>query len=270
MTDERPIGEDDLHALVDGRLTPDRQAVVDAYLRGDPGARERVEADRAGRDALRDRLAFKAREPLPSRLRVATLLAERRRRLRRAATGVAAGVALTLLGGAAGWSAHAWLAGTPGSRAGGPEMAAVVANALRAHRTYAVEIAHPVEVPGSQEAHLVQWLSKRLGRPLRAPDLQGSGYRLVGGRLLPAGSGPAAQFMYEDPAGARLTVYVETGTAAETAFRFAQGEGVSAFSWIEDGFSYVVAGGLARDPLLAVAEAIYRQNVEPRRGQAPL
>ena len=35
-----------------------------------------------------------------------------------------------------------------------------------------VEVAHPVEVGAAQEAHLLQWLSKRLGRKLAAPDLR--------------------------------------------------------------------------------------------------
>ena len=43
----------------------------------------------------------------------------------------------------------------------------------------------------------MQWLSKRLGRPLVVPDLAAVGFRLMGGRLLPAEDGPAAQFMYE-------------------------------------------------------------------------
>ena len=81
-----------------------------------------------------------------------------------------------------------------------------MADALAAHRTFAVEVRHPVEVDAAQEAHLVQWLSKRLGRPLVVPDLSATGYRLMGGRLLPAGSGAAAQLMYENGAGDRPVV----------------------------------------------------------------
>ena len=31
-----PIGEDDLAAWIDGRLSPERQRLVDAYLEGQP------------------------------------------------------------------------------------------------------------------------------------------------------------------------------------------------------------------------------------------
>src|SRR5436190_949099 len=82
------------------------------------------------------------------------------------------------------------------------------AEAIEAHRLYVVEVRHPVEVPGSEATHLAQWLSRRIGYSLRAPDLDGSGLKLVGGRLLPSSAGlGAAFFMYEGTTGERFTVY---------------------------------------------------------------
>ncbi len=54
------------------------------------------------------------------------------------------------------------------------------------------EVRHPVEVTAAQQDHLVQWLSKRVGRPLKVPVLAAEGYELVGGRLL-SGDGGAAR-----------------------------------------------------------------------------
>lgn len=65
-----------------------------------------------------------------------------------------------------------------------------------------------MEVAADQEAHLVAWLSKRLGTPLKVPRLDTLGFGLVGGRLLPGDQGPVAQFMYQDGQGQRLTLYV--------------------------------------------------------------
>jgi anti-sigma factor RsiW len=133
-------------------------------------------------------------------------------------------------------------------------------DAITAYQTYVTERLHPVEVAADQEAHLVQWLSRRVGKPLMAPNLNQNGYRLMGGRLLPAGNQPAAMFMYEDGRGNRLTLYARSGDAnGSTAFRFENQDGVLAFSWIDDGLSYVVAGRISREDLLAVAEAIYKQ-----------
>jgi anti-sigma factor RsiW len=134
------------------------------------------------------------------------------------------------------------------------------ADAIAAHRTFVVEVRHPVEVDAAQEAHLVQWLSRRLGHDLKAPDLAAEGYRLMGGRLLPAGAGPAAQLMYEGVGGQRLTVYLRAdGEHGETQFRYAETGNVGAFYWIEDGFGYAVSGAPDRQKLLQVAEAVYQQ-----------
>jgi anti-sigma factor RsiW len=258
MTDDRPIGEDDLQAYVDARLSPAREAAVRSYLKANPEAAAQAASYREQREALRTRLAFKAGEPIPSRLRVAHLAAERRRGLVRRLSAVAASVAWVALGGALGWSANEWAppSAPPAMTAEG---LSVAGKALVAHRTFAVEVVHPVEVTAAEEQHLVQWLSKRLGRPLPAPDLNGLGFRLMGGRLLPAGANPAAQFMYENREGVRTTVYVQAVDGEETGFRVAEERGVSSFYWVGDGFGYVISAGLARDRLLPLAEAVYRQ-----------
>ena len=135
---------------------------------------------------------------------------------------------------------------------------AVAQGATAAYRTFVVEVAHPVEVGVAQEAHLLQWLSKRLGRTLAAPDLAPFGYRLIGGRLLPGGNGAAAQLMYEDAGGKRLTLYVRATDGTETAFRFQQDGDAATFAWIDQGFGFAVTAMASRDELLPIAEAIYK------------
>ncbi len=60
-----------------------------------------------------------------------------------------------------------------------------------AHAVYAPEKRHPVEVAAAEQQHLLQWLSKRLDRPLRLPDLSAQGY--TSGRRPPAAGQPGAQ-----------------------------------------------------------------------------
>jgi len=257
VTGERPIGEDDLQAFVDGRLEPSRLPMVKAFLASDPARAEQVEREIAQRDALRMRLAFKAQEPIPARLRIANLVAAQRRTHRFDRQGLAAAVAWLALGGAFGAVGGAWWGGRHLQPA--PQMV-VADNAIAAHRIYVSERLHPVEVPGDQEAHLVQWLSRRLGKPLTAPDLKAQGYRLIGGRLLPSDREAAAMFMYENQSGNRLTLYARSsGGEGETAFRFESQDGISAFSWIDNGLSYVVSAKAEREQLLPIAEAIYHQ-----------
>ena len=83
-----------------------------------------------------------------------------------------------------------------------------VRDAVIAHAVFVPEVRHPVEVTAKDEAHLVQWLTRRLGAPVKAPVLQAEGFRLLGGRLLSGTEAPRAQFMYEDANGRRLTLYV--------------------------------------------------------------
>ena len=145
-----------------------------------------------------------------------------------------------------------------------------MADALAAHRTFTVEVRHPVEVDAAQEAHLVQWLSKRLGRPLVVPDLSATGYRLMGGRLLPAGSGPAAQLMYENGAGDRLTVYVRPGVAGE-ASSYQHDKNVGAFYRADEGLGCVIVGDTDRGSLSRAAERVYEQTFPgiPKRDLVP-
>lgn len=257
MTGDQPvIGEDELQAFIDERLDEPRRAAIEGHLTRHPQLRERVMADRRQRAALRAQLASKAAEPIPLRLRIASIQAAQRARLRRRVGLAAAALVIFISGAGAGWLANDQQPTV--SVATAAPTASVVQGATAAFRTFVVEVAHPVEVGVAQEAHLLQWLSKRLGRKLVSPDLTPFGYRLIGGRLLPGGSGAAAQLMYEDAAGKRLTLYVRAADGTETAFRFQMEGDAATFAWIDQGFGFAVTAMASRDELLPIAEAVYK------------
>src|SRR5262249_34304220 len=156
-------------AYIDGRLEAGRTAFVALWLEEHPEVAMRVAAEQAQRDELRAQLQAKHDEPVPTRLRLANIQASRRRHTRHIALRIAAALCLLAGGGAAGWPVHGLV--MPAATA--PPL---TADALAAHRIFSVEVRHPVEVDASQEAHLVQWLSRRLGRELVAPNLAGFGY----------------------------------------------------------------------------------------------
>lgn len=256
------IGEDELQAFIDDRLDGEHRAAVEAHLALYPETRERVALERRQRAMLRGQLEAKFAEPIPARLRIANISAGQRGqwagwigmgRMRPSA----AAVAIFVVGAASGWFASGL---TPVSTPVAPTTS-IAQGATAAFRTFVVEVAHPVEVGAAQEAHLLQWLSKRLGRPLAAPDLSRFGYKLMGGRLLPAGSVAAAQLMYDDASGRRLTVYVRAASGTETAFRFQQEGDASTFAWIDQGFGFAVTAMTGRDELLPIAEAVYQRFV---------
>ena len=133
------------------------------------------------------------------------------------------------------------------------------ADALEAYRLYVVEVRHPVEVPGDQRPHLVEWLSKRVGTPLHAPELDKMGLKLVGGRLLPGPTGATAFFMYEGPSGERFTLYCGRTSDKETALRYVTGQQNAAFYWVDGDLAYVLSGPAERDKLLEIAQTAYDQ-----------
>ena len=192
------------------------------------------------------------KEPLPEYWR--------RSRRRWRAYAIAAGwLALGLaLGIIVGWQLHLWRAVVPPQA----EVPGFVKRAAIAHATYSPEVRHPVEVGADQEAHLVAWLSKRLGAPLRAPHLESVGYSLVGGRLLPGENGPVAHFMYQCKQGTRVTLYVRTNSPnnRETAFRYDSEGNVRVFYWIDRRLGYALSSAdISKETLLKVANAAYQQ-----------
>jgi anti-sigma factor RsiW len=140
-----------------------------------------------------------------------------------------------------------------------------------------------VEVDGAHEDQLVAWLSRRLGATMKAPHLQGLGYALEGGRLLPGEQGPVAQFMYRDDAGHRLTLYVSNDAAAslargaaradlrsagirpDTAFRFAREGQLNVFYWVDGPLRYAITAATDRAALTQVSAEVYRQLEAARR-----
>ncbi len=261
MSGERSIGEHELNAVIDGQLAPERAAAVDSYLAANPDEAARLRRDREIRDELRLAWAADSYDPLPARLRMVRLIDARRRRQQWRLGAAAAAVLLFVLGGLGGWAARDWRFGLPLSSQNAQAAATereITADALAAHRVFTVEVKHPVEVDAAQSAHLVQWLSKRLGRPLVVPDLTGAGFQLMGGRLLPSEGGPAAQFMYQN-GNNRLTLYERSDSAGDSAFRYSEENGVGVFYWSDQDFGYALAAKASRQQLLKLAEMVYHQ-----------
>ena len=252
---DSPVTEEELHAFVDGELPADRQEAVAAWLSAHPEQAALVAAWRAQAESIRARYGAVAHEPVPGRFALDRLMRQGRASGGRswAALAAAAAVVAFLVGGGTGWVARGATAAAPNG------FDAFTADALDAYKLYVVEVRHPVEVPGSERAHMTQWLSKRLGAELRIPDLQSIGLKLVGGRLLPGPTGAAAFYMYEGASGERFTIYCAKAATPETALRFKGGESFAAFYWVDDKVAYAVSGPADRDQLEKVAKTVYEQ-----------
>ena len=273
-----PLTEAELHAYVDRQLTPERQREIEGYLAHRPDEAQRAQSYRDQKRELRALFDPVLDEAVPQRV----LRAARPRTpwyLQR----LAAGVAIALVSGAAGWGLRGGLATPPAGLAqqgtASTAMASASGFARRAavaHAVYSPDLRRPVEVDAAHEDQLVAWLSKRMGAPMKPPHLQAVGYALEGGRLLPGGQGPVAQFMYHAIDGAasssRLTLYVSNeivepgssghvtgGQAPAAAFRFAREGSINVFYWVEGRFGYAISADADRATLARVSEEVYRQ-----------
>jgi len=246
-----PVTEDELHAFVDNELPAERRADVEAWLATHPDDAARVQSWRGMAELLHARYDQVADEAVPKRLEIERLVQQPRSWLYGA---VAATLVAFIAGGSVGWLAH-------GVSASPTAFQNFTVDALDAHRLYVVEVRHPVEVAGNERAHLQQWLSKRVGYEIKAPDLDASGLKLIGGRLLPGPEAPAAFFMYESPSGERYTLYTSRAAKVDTTqMRYAAQDKDGAMFWADKGVGYVVSGPTDKDRLNQVARQVYDQT----------
>jgi len=251
MTDPHiPVTEDELHAYVDNELPAERRGDVEAWLATHSDDAARVQSWRTMAEALHARYDSIADEAVPKRLEIERLVRQPRKWVYGA---IAATLAAFIAGGGVGWLAR-------GAAASPSALQNFTVHALEAHRLYVVEVRHPVEVPGSERAHLQQWLTKRCGWLVRAPELAPAGLKLVGGRLLPGSGGPASFMMYESTSGERFTIYTVKSDAKATQMRYAAQGRESSLFWADDGVAYaVVSSGIDRGRLTQIAQAVYDQ-----------
>ncbi|HXF65661.1 MAG TPA: anti-sigma factor [Burkholderiales bacterium] len=246
------VTREDLIRYADGRLAPERRAQVAAYLHEHPEMAEELQAQQRLGALLREGYRRVREEPVPQALLEAAarnsghLSPARGQSLRTAA--IAAATAL--VAGAAGWLI--------GSATVEPRWQEFTGQAAAAYRVYGPERDRPVEIAAREE--LLAWLSRRLGMPVLAPQLDDFGFRFVGGRLLPtAGGAPAAQLLYENEAGRRLTLYIRSDlrNMREIEFQLARQGGVNVLYWLDGPRGYALVSDLEESAMLPLAKGVY-------------
>ncbi len=256
MSPALPLSDDDLNAFADNRLSAERAQEIARMLEREPALMARVAEIRRVNVLLRDALDPWLAEPLPRDLIAAAKppRSPRRGGMRRAWPAMAAAASL-VVGVALGWVVR----GTVLQESGTP--ITFERQAALTHALYASDPNRPVEIWANEEERLVRWLSKRLSFPLHAPNLNSVGFALVGGRLVAGNEKPGAQFMYENADKQRISLLVrkDAERSRETAFRYAQEDGVSVFYWIDDACGYALSGNIDKQQLLSIARVVYGQ-----------
>ena len=266
MSDRR-IDASELHALVDGELDPARQAEVEAWLTRNPEDAKRVagyRAQNAGMHALFDGIIDEDLPPI-----IASELVVHRQWLHRGGA-IAAGIALMIAGAVVGWVARGEMApsndGTTQVAQAAPpiDTKELMVRAAMAHTVNSDEDLHLASSENLSDTS--QYMTTRMGETVRVPQLSSLGYELIGSRVLPDTAGPAAQFVFEETDGARVTLYVRGEAADGVDITYALADDLTMFYWNDSNHSYALVREIddetGREALLKAAKAVYRQIAE--------
>lgn len=249
------ISDSEIHAYLDRQLTPEQASEFEKRLTKDKIAQKKLADYQMIEQSLNNLYQPVIEEKIPSQL----LNACKKKSFNYLA--IAASVTFFVIG---------WLSGAQNNpfnqTYADSMMLDLEAPAIFAHSIYSVEKLHPVEVEANKQAHMNHWLSKRLKTKLKAPDLSKQQFKLVGGRLLPSTKERmAAQFMYQNKQGNRITLYVKRGNwkTKETAINHTstkiQEHSFNASYWIDGDLGYVLTGKITQQLNQKISESIYKQ-----------
>lgn len=260
MSEDR-ISDSELNALVDGELDPARQAEIEAWLAEDPDSARRVaryRAQNAGLHALYDDILH---EDVPPKVAAAF---ETRRTGVPPWAAMAAAIALFVVGAAGGWIVRGEAGVAPAPQVA--QAPRIDTKELMVRASMAHVVSHDDElrrVSTGGKAEVGDYLADRMGKPIRVPSLETFGYRLVGSRVLPDTAGPAAQFVFADETGKKVSLYVRGEQANGVDITYALADDLSMFYWNDSDRSYAMVTRLdddqGREALLNAAKAVYGQ-----------
>ncbi len=232
-----------LSAYLDGEMGGEDRQAFELELQSNPALAELAADWAQTEDALQGLV------PMPSAAHMQRLASTRARAEPRPYwLQVAAAVALVAFGAAGGFGLGEWRHKTTAL-----EQQAVF-DAWAAHRMFTAENRHAVEVAASETQHLQTWLTKRMGREMTVPELTEHGMMFVGGRMLPFQDRAAAQYMYENEHGQRLTLFMtkldETGQSSQ---HYDTQHGETVVRWQDKEWLFVLVAPIARGQLSPIA-----------------
>lgn len=266
------IQEDDLHAYVDNQLSEEKRQAVEELMRNDPNIAEQIIQWQTQNKAIKNYFNQENFADIPNQLNIDRLQAKSKPqpKIKSIKQGkpdriqshnnpwyysMAASLFLMIGSSLVGWFSHDLLQTAPQNSPLFSDMA------ISAYEVFSVEVLHPVEVKANKKDHLVKWLSKRIDHPIKLPELENYGFKLLGGRLLSMQEGrAAAQFMFENEQGKRITWLVSKSPAyKDHAFFFKNEKNVNSYYWMDSNVAYSVSGKMDRDNLHKLSQGIYQQ-----------
>lgn len=234
------VTELDLHAYIDGELSPERAAAVEAAMASDPALAERVRDFQADKQALVDTYRRLADAPVPAALLKAASTSPPRRRSRiigfafAGAAALAACLVLVLMPRA------------PRDPAIEQAMTArdnarIPSRELKGHDLASVDAA-------------AKAMSDMLGNPMRVPDLSRAGFALVSTDIY---GSEAVQLRYEDARQRLFTVFLRPSAGPPDAFEVTERGPVRICVWQNADLTAVMTGEMSTPELFRLASLTY-------------
>ncbi len=246
---EHGISDEELHAFIDGELSPADMRRVEAVINASPALQEQVELFAADKALIHDIYAPLIEHPLPAAVLEALKKSRPERRpflrftsWRFPAGAVAAAVLLVV-----GFLAYPGLIG-----AGGDPL---IAEALAAQNG---ELRTERSVPPATLAMEKDRIAEdTLAKPVRVPNLQKAGYVLKGIAVFSrAKAEHSLQARYENAAGQSFVVYMRS-SAGPDRFDMHQRGKTQICVWQNDDLSVVMTGDISAREMLKVANLTY-------------
>ncbi len=253
-----PALDPELHAYVDGKLSPERAAEIEARLADDPARRAAVAAWMRDRDLIREA----ASDEHPTDLRTELLARElgRRVRARQIRTGLRQPalkqIAASVLIFATGWGGHMlYMSDSPAS---GPVEPRYVVQATVLGKTLADQGVQEFDVSDARWQASLDWVSDQMQRKIESPKLEQLGLQVVGGRLLQGENGPLAQFTYETEGDRQIIVSMTPHADHEPSYAYAVRSvyGQPVAYWTKDGMDFSITGETDMQRLSTLASAL--------------
>jgi len=245
MTVNTPISEDELHAYLDGELPDARRPAVEAYLREHPEDARRLGVYRDDGAAIKRIFshgvaATHPRRPSGPRSWRSGPTVSRRH-------AVAAALILAV-GAVAGWFGR--------ERINDTDMERLAHQAAAAHLILNGPGVEPLAT--SSLGELSRRMSSALGVRTELRDPSGTGYKIVGARIVPLAKGRAVQLVMRGLADETITFYFEGRPGAkETPIRRIAGNGLTTLVWEDDDLACAITGALEPKKLEEVGRRIY-------------
>jgi anti-sigma factor RsiW len=246
-----------LSAYMDGETSREEKEELERLIASDPETRRVYETLRHGSDVGRRAFDEVLKEPVPLALVRAIKSAQPPKvretprfvppSLKLAPTGrqaLAASLILFVIGGGIGYFYGTSPTGQPVAQTSQAPAHGWIDDIAASHRIFAHQPRHLAELPATQVAEIIEWLTGNVGVKFSVPNLTSVGLSFQGARLLVAAGKPTGQLIYKNADGEVIAIYFLKDSATDESNDFNEiiKDDVGVVSWHRDGTAFAVVG----------------------------